>query len=191
MLNSRYMNPVMYSDISGYFMVGVMIASILISVAFEVYEDFHEDGDFDFGWRYLGASVSGFFSGLSGSIGYLMLYSFVGNSLDYFISGGYNPDTLGKDLLLMGGTAIAGVLVGKGLSLGLSKLKAGSLFKLCDKGIANKTLKKMGKAINIGSNAAKENLSRIIYNSGKYFFGELMENIGTNSVNNLGLLIFD
>ncbi len=91
----------------------------------------------------------------------------------------------------MGGTAIAGVLVGKGLSLGLSKLKAGSLFKLCDKGIANKTLKKMGIAINIGSNAAKENLSRIIYNSGKYFFGELMENIGTNSVNNLGLLIFD
>ncbi|XMB72153.1 hypothetical protein RJI07_08595 [Mycoplasmatota bacterium WC30] len=168
-----------------------MIASIIISVAFEVYEDFHEDGDFDFGWRYLGAAVSEFFSGLSGSLGYLMLYGFIGNSLDYFISGEFNSGTIGKDLLIMGGTAIAGVLIGKGLNLGLSKLKANSLFSLCDNGAANKLLSKMGLAIKIGSNAAQDNLGRIIYNSGKYFLGELMENVGSNSINNLGLLIFD
>ena len=172
-------------------MVGVMIASILVSLAFEVYEDFQEDGDFDFGWKYLGATVSGFFSGLTGGVGSLILYSFLGNSLDYLISGEFNPETFGRDLLLMGGTAIAGVLVGKGLNLGFSKLKAGRLFNLCDNGVANKMLNKMGIAINIGSNAAKENLGGIIYNSGKYFLGELMENIGSNSVNNFGLLIFD
>lgn len=191
MVSTRYITPVRGSDISGYFMVGIMIASIIVSLTFEVYEDFHEDGDFDFGWRYLGATVSRFFSGLSGSIGYLMLYSFIGNSFNYLISSGYNPDTLGKDLLLIGGTAIAGVLIGKGLNLGVSKLKAGNLFNLCDNGVANKMLNKMGIAVKIGSNAAKENLGGIIYNSGKYFLGELMENIGSNSVNNLGLLIFD
>jgi len=183
----------MYSDISGYFMVGVMIASILVSLAFEAYEDYVEDGvAFNGNFSgYLGASVSGFFSGFTGGVGSLILYSFLGNSLDYLISGEFNPDTFGRDLLLMGGTAIAGVLVGKGLNLGFSKLKAGRLFNLCNNGVANKMLNKMGIAINIGSNAAKENLGGIIYNSGKYFLGELMENMGSNSVNNFGLLIFD
>ena len=149
--------PVMFTDSTGYFILGVMIASIAISLAFEVYEDFSEDGNFDFGWRYLGAVVSGFFNGLSGAIGYLILYSFIGNSLDYIISGEFDTDTLGKDLLLMGGTAIAGVLIGKALKFGVSKLKANNLFSL-DNNVANQVLSSMGFSVNIGSNVAKSGL---------------------------------
>ncbi len=49
----------------------------------------------------------------------------------------------------------------------------------------------MGIDVKIGSSAAKANLSKIIYKSSKYFLGELIENIGTNAVNNELLLIFD
>lgn len=172
-------------------MVGILIASIIVSLAFEVYEDFHEDGDFDFGWKYLGATVSGFFSGLTGGVGSLILYSFLGNTLDYLISGEYNSETLGQDLVLMGISAAIGVGIGKGIKFGISKIKANSLFKLGNNSVANSLLSKMGLGVNIGSNAAKANLSGIIYKSSKYFLGQLVENIGCDSVNNGLLLIFD
>ena len=126
-LASYYNIPVMYSDISGYFMIGVMIASIIVSLAFEVYEDFHEDGDFDFGWKYLGATVSGFFSGFTGGAGSLILYSFLGNTLDYLISGEFNSDTLGQDLVLMGISAAIGVGIGKAFKFGVSKIKTNKI----------------------------------------------------------------
>ncbi len=184
------MAPVMFTDSTGYFILGVMIASIIVSIAFEVYEDFHEDGDFDFGWRYLGAAVSGFFNGLSGGVASLMLYSFIGSSLDYFISGNYNADTFGSDMLKTAGFAVAGVLIGKALKFGASKLKANSLFNL-DNNVANKALSNMGLGVKIGSRAAKSGLSKIIYESNKYFLGEVIENVGSNSVNNGLLLVFD
>jgi len=184
-------NPVMYSDITGYFMVGVMIASIFVSLAFEVYEDFHDDGDFHFGWKYLGATVSGFFSGLTGGVGSLILYSFLGNTLDYLISGEFSPETFGQDLVLIGISSAIGVGIGKSFKFGVSRIKANSLFNLGNNSIANSILNKMGLGAKIGSNSAKANLSGIIYKSSKYFIGELVANIGCNTANNGILLIFD
>jgi len=171
--------------------VVVMIASIFISVAVEVYEDLHEDGDFDIGWNYLGAVVSGIFSAFSGGLGSLVLYSFIGSSLDYFISGNFNSETFGQDLLIIGISSAIGVGIGKALKFGVSKLKATSLFKLGNNSLANSLLSKMGVGTNIGSNAAKANLSGIIYRSSKYLFGEIIQNIGSNVTNNGLLLIFD
>ena len=180
MLIYNYITPVMFTDSTGYFILGVMIASIAISLAFEVYEDFSEDGDFDFGWRYLGAAVSGFFSGLVGTTGYMFLYSFIGSTLDYFICNEQNLGTLGKDLIIMAFSSAIGVTIGKLLKLGLSKLKAKKLLNLGNNNLANKILGKMGLSINIGSNAAQNGLGQIIYESGKYFLGEILENIGAN-----------
>lgn len=73
--------------------------------------------------------------------------------------------------------------IGKGLNLGLSKLKANSLFKLNDNPLANSILKEVGLDIKIGSRAA-ENLGHIIYRSRKYLLGEIMENLGSNITNN-------
>ena len=173
-------------------MVGVMITSILVSLAFEAYEDYVEDGVAFNGYfsGYLGASVSGFLNGLSGGVGYLMLYSFIGGSLDYFISGNYNADTFGSDMLKLAGSVVAGILIGKTLKFSASKIKANSLFKL-DNNLANHALSSMGFSVKIGSNAAKSVLSKIIYQSRKYFLGEVIENVGSNSVNNGFLLIFD
>ncbi len=184
-------NPVMYTDVTGYFMVGVMITSIIVSLVFECVEDYTDDGIINGGWNYFGAAVSGFFSGLSGGFGALVMYSFIGNSLDYFISGNYNSNTFGQDMLVMGISSVIGVGVGKLLKYGVSKLKANSLFKLSNNSLANSLLDKMGLNINIGSNVAKTNLAGIIYGSSKYFLGEVIESIGSNVSNNGLLLIFD
>ena len=191
-LISDYNTPVMYTDITGYFMVGVMIASIIVSLVIESIQDYTDDGilfnrSFN---NYIGAGVSGFFSGLSGGIGYLMLYGFIGNSLDYFISGEFNVETLGRDLFIMGISSAMGVVIGKGLNLGLSKLKANSLFKLNNNPLANDILNKMGLTVKIGSRAA-DNLGRVIFDSGKYFFGLVIENVSTNIANNSMLIVFD
>ena len=172
-------------------MVGVMVTSIIVSLVIECIQDYNDDGKINGGWDYLGAAVSGFFSGLSGGFGSLVMYSFIGNSLDYFISGDYNSETFGQDMLVMGVSSIIGVGVGKVLKFGVSKFKANSLFKLGNNSFANSLLAKMGLSVNIGSNAAKSNLGGIIYSSSKYFLGEVMENIGSN-VSSIGLLlIFD
>ena len=173
-------------------MVGVMIASIVVSIVIESIQDYTDDGilfnrSFN---NYIGAGVSGFFSGLSGGMGYLMLYGFIGNSLDYFISGGFNAETFGMELLLMGFSSAIGVVIGKGLNLGVSKLKAYSLFKLNNNPLANSILKEMGLNIKIGSRAA-ENLGQVIFDSHKFFLGLVIENISTNTVNNGLLIVFD
>jgi hypothetical protein len=173
-------------------MVGVMIASVFVLLIIESFQDYADDGVL-FNRKlsnYIGAAVSGFFSGLSGGFGHLVLNGFIGNTLDYFISGEFNPETFGKDLLIMGLSSLLAVGVGKALNYGASKLKANSLLKLGNNPSANRILKSMGIYIRIGSRAAS-NLGRAIYDSGKYFFGLLIENIGCNSVNNGLLIVFD
>ena len=83
-----------------------------------------------------------------------------------------------------------GVLIGKVLKFGTSKLKANNLLKL-DNNVANQALSSMRLSVKVGSRAAKSGLSKIIYESRKYFVGEIMETIGSNSMNNGLLLIFD
>ena len=175
----------MFTDPSGYFVLGIMITSIIVSLIIESIQDYTDDGilfnrSFN---NYIGAGVSGFFSGLSGGLGYLMLYGFIGSSLDYFISGEFNAETFGKDLLSMGFSSAIGVAIGKGLNFGVSKLKANSLFKLNNNPLANRILSNMGMGVKIGSRAA-DNLGRVIYDSRKYLLGEIMENLGSNITNN-------
>lgn len=182
--------PVMSVDPSGYFIVGVMIASISISLIIEAIQDKKADGDFDFGWNYIGAAVSGFFTGLSAGVTGLIGYSILGSSLDYFISGEYNYETFLSDMITIAIVSSLSVCIGQGFKFLSSSLKASYLKGLTNP-IANSKLGSMGISTKIGSNIAKKGLNMVIHTSGKYFMGEVIENVSSIITQESLLLIFD
>jgi len=127
-VTSDYITPVMNSDPNGYFIVGVMIASIAVSMLFEVIEDFVEDGEMNHSFgQYAGAFISGVCGGLSGGFGALVGYSFLGGTLDYLIAGDFNQETFLTDIIVIGASSIISISLGGLSKKGLSSLKANAI----------------------------------------------------------------
>ncbi len=190
-------NPVNYIDPSGNKFFGyAMLISIAISLGIEIYQDLHEDGEFNIGWNYLGAAVSGYFSGLAGKFWASAAYSFIGGALDYFISGEYNEDTVYLDMgVLIISSIISGGL-GKLAYNQVSLLKGNALSKLSANKFINRKLTSMGLGF-IKNGCLKQGVSlgKTIANSNKYFFGNVIRVFVSKSsgeiLSSIGLLKFD
>ena len=189
--------PVMYTDQNGYFIVGIMIASIVVSMLFEVIEDLAEDGELNHSLRqYIGAFVSGVLGGLSGGFAALVGYSFIGGTFDYFISGDFNQETFVTDMIVIGVSSVISISIGNLSKKGLSTLKASKILNIGNNNLANRALNRMGLGIiKVGQSGGKKALARVINNSGKYFFGEVSQTVISKTsgdiFNTFGLMIFD
>jgi len=182
----------------------VMIASITIALLFELGEDYFEDGELNHSFgQYAGAFATGFFGGLSGGAFALIGWSMVGGVADYVLSGNFNEDTFLKDMAVIGITSILSVGIGYGLKRVASGLKANSIMKLGSNNLSNRALGGMGfTALKVGHRIAGaggltvgKSLGKILYQSGKYFGGEMIQTISTGVssqfIDDTAYLLFD
>jgi len=190
-------NPVMHIDPNGHFMVGVMVASIVVSMLFEIAEDLVEDGDMNHSFgQYAGAFVSGIFGGLSGGFGALVGYSFLGGTIDYIISGDFNEETFVTDMMIIAVGSVISISLGSLSKKGLSTIKANKILNLGNNNLANRALNRIGLGmIKVGQRGVKQSLGTIINNSGKYLFGEVSQavvsKVSGDLINEYGYMVFD
>ncbi len=176
----------MFTDNTGYFVVGILIASITIAMLFELGEDYFEDGTFNHSFgQYAGAFAAGFFGGLSGGALALIGWSMVGGAADYMLSGNFNDDTFLKDIVVIGVTSVLSVGAGYGSKRVVSCFKASSILKLQTNNLSNRALSNIGMtAVKVGKKGVKETLGKIIYQSGNYFAGEMVQAVSTSVASN-------
>ena len=150
-------DPVNHFDPSGHAFILSMLLSIGISLMMEVIEDAIDGGlgDDSHDWRdYLGAGISGFFGAFGKTRVAQAIFSVAGSLVDAAVSGDMQDNGVGS--------TIVNVISSFALSVGVNivskhiaaKLKAGTISKMTRK-LANRTLKKIGANINMGSNAVK------------------------------------
>jgi len=169
-----YNNPIMYIDPNGYFTIGSLVFSFLISVSFEILED-ALDGelftDDSHDWKdYLGAGISGLFGGLS-QVGSTKIMKF-GSQLAFSLAGGLTDAAISGDLKENGfWNTVGNITVSTIVSAGISELSTNIYSKIKVKNLrnlrnnkANKILGKMGITAKIGE-TSNATLSKIIKDS--------------------------
>ena len=181
-------DPVNYADPSGHFSFTACAIAIGINMAFVFIEDIIDGGlgDGSHDWKdYLGATVSGFFGGLSGTgkgiVKYMTEFAF---SVAGDIVGAVLSDEFEENGFL---NTIGNIVVSNSVSFVLGQLAKGITTKgrtrflknLNNNQAANKILKKMGLTIKMGSNEAKRNLFKIIFESD--WIGNIVSEVVTGS----------
>ena len=150
-------DPVNHFDPSGHSFILSMLLSIGISLMMEVIEDAIDGGlgDDSHDWRdYLGAGISGFFSGFTKFKKMGTLLSLAGSLVDAGISGDFKDNGVLNTLTNIGVSMAVSWAVGYFAKRVAARLKATDINKMPRK-LANRTLKKIGANINMGSNAVK------------------------------------
>lgn len=178
----------MHIDPSGYVVLAFLITSIVISVLFEMYDDYSNDGELNpiYNWKgYLGAFTSGFFGGLSGGGVATIGWSIVGGVADYFISGESNEETFLSDIAMISIVSGISVGIGFGMKRVTAALKARSILKLGSNNLSNRALRDIGmSSIKVGQNSVKDTLGKLIYESGTYFTGKMARAVSTSVASN-------